>query len=107
MSIDKELLKQNWIKEHGPFEKSCYANPDNNSDYYHWGCCCRCEFQIEIRKHPWNGEPFKGSIMDVAGWACVGTDMVEGESKLRAATYMDRKHGQCEIYKERKENEQE
>lgn len=67
----------------------------------HQECCCQCEFQIELRKHPSNQEigGAKGSVLSIIGWVCDNPELQE-ENK-RVGIFFDTQHGLCECFKER------
>lgn len=57
-------------------------------------CCCNCEFQKKVNKHPKNSEPFKGSISEPLGYVCtVSIGASSGEF-----IFFDTKHGMCELH---------
>jgi len=57
------------------------------------GCCCECEYQSTVYKHPWNiNEYAKGSIKEIMGYICkIPYD--------KGSIFMDRKHSFCEEFK--------
>lgn len=62
-------------------------------------CCCRCKFYARVTRHPWNDEPFKGSINNSFGWVCMMFPMTNnGEDKDPPAIFSDRGHGLCEMF---------
>ena len=63
-------------------------------------CCCNCENQLKLMKHPWNKEFGKGSITEQCGYVCVmkfGDNSNSGE-----AVYFDFEHGMCEMHHRKK-----
>ena len=63
------------------------------------GCCCECEYQHHLFKHPWNKNEFtNGSITDQMGFVCL-------VPFSRGAIFSDREHGFCEEYKQRNKDE--
>ena len=62
------------------------------------GCCCKCEYNIALMKHPLNTNEGKGKMSDLFGYACIGFHSV-GE---RVAHYFDKEHGMCELFKQQK-----
>jgi hypothetical protein len=60
------------------------------------GCCCECEYQTVLHKHPWNKEEYaNGSISEIMGYVChIPGDM--------GAIFFDRKHSFCEEFVKRK-----
>jgi hypothetical protein len=65
------------------------------------GCCCKCEYNIPLMKHPMNLDIGKGRMSEKMGYACIGFFSVNE----RIATFFDKEHGMCELFKQ-KENEQ-
>jgi len=71
-------------------DKKCYK-PDFNNQ-----CCCNCNNQIELRKHPGNNDFGKGSIMEKCGYVCVAKfDMDEN---YKTGIFFDSVHGMCEMW---------
>lgn len=58
---------------------------------WHDRCCCNCEYQRWIFKHPWNKGDGKGSVNDVMGFGCA----VEGAPVV---IFKDSLHGLCEMH---------
>jgi len=55
-------------------------------------CCCVCEYQEPIYKHPCNENEYaKGSISEIMGYAC----RVPGDIGM---IFSDRKHSFCEEF---------
>ena len=52
-------------------------------------CCCKCASQYPVFAHPWNKDPFKGSILKQIGWGC----LIEGR-----ITFFDFEHSECEMF---------
>ena len=61
-------------------------------------CCCLCQSQVVIKKHPWNKGKAKGSILETMGYGCA-VDIGEPE---RNVTFSDSAHGDCEMFEKRK-----
>lgn len=59
-------------------------------------CCCNCEYQYPLSKHPGNKGIFQGRVTEVFGYACMPLDLYP------YATFFDFKHGMCECWGERK-----
>ena len=56
------------------------------------GCCCACEHQYKVYKHPSNENEYaKGSVLEIMGWIC----LIRGD---KGGTFMDREHSMCEEY---------
>ena len=63
-------------------------------------CCCECIHYLTLTKHPWNKNPFKGSILEGSGLhACT---VMHYTDKNYTGMISDRKHGSCELWKSRK-----
>lgn len=65
---------------------------------YRGECCCNCQHQIILLKHPWNNGELKGNMDEETGlYACnvLFTGVLE---KSQKAILFDRKHGECEMY---------
>jgi len=71
-------------------------------------CCCNCDNQKPLFKHPLNGNQKqgliedklkigKGPISEQMGWVC--HIKFEEEEKY---VFFDREHGMCELWQERK-----
>ena len=60
-------------------------------------CCCNCDYQLTLTKHPENKSFGKGSISEGCGWACLA---LFGENNYRAV-FGDTEHSSCEMYKRR------
>src|SRR3990167_418163 len=54
-------------------------------------CCCNCQHQRVIFKHPWNSGSNQGSVSDVAGFGCA----CEGGNVI---IFKDNFHGMCEMH---------
>jgi len=66
---------------------------------YKGQCCCECIHYLALTKHPWNKEPFKGSVLEESGlYACI---VFHYTDKDYTGMISDRKHGSCELWKER------
>ena len=58
-------------------------------------CCCNCQSQIKLTKHPWNKYFGKGPISEFCGFACiVKMDFDQGQ----VGTFYDKEHGFCELH---------
>jgi len=56
-------------------------------------CCCNCEYQVEIVRHPWNKSPeHKGPITEIAGWGCQAPDF---DKKV---IFFEVEHAACEMH---------
>ncbi len=66
---------------------------DGNKD---GDCCCNCEFQRPLYKHPTNDvwSEAHGSIMHQLAWICALPD----PDTYPDVYYMDHKHGMCELH---------
>jgi hypothetical protein len=53
-------------------------------------CCCKCKFNKQVNKHPWNEGNAKGPISEKIGYVCT----VDTEAFI----YSDREHGECEMF---------
>jgi hypothetical protein len=64
-------------------------------------CCCNCDFQLTLTKHPWNkSKKFKGNIDEVTGlYVCVNGYVGFGD---KTGPISDRVHGICELHTPRK-----
>jgi len=58
------------------------------------GCCCKCEYNIPLMKHPINLNIGKGNMSEIMGFACIGFFSVNE----RIAHFFDKEHGMCELY---------
>ena len=67
-------------------------------------CCCKCKFQVELLKHPWNKlKEARGQISETFGYGCKVFRFPEGKNKhSRKIVFSDRKHGMCELFEGRK-----
>lgn len=73
-------------------EKCFKGWPDSQSGR----CCCNCQHQYEVMRHPWNtmvGGRMKGPVTVNAGWGCAGVS--EGEKKV---IFMQEQHSMCEAH---------
>ena len=58
-------------------------------------CCCNCENQIKLKKHPWN-KIYQGSMSEDSGlYACIAEHDMDDK---REGTIFESKHGFCEFY---------
>ena len=64
---------------------------------WHDRCCCNCQSQRVIFKHPWNKGDGKGRMTDVMGFGCDSShdNLYEG---IPAIIFMDARHGMCEMH---------
>jgi len=62
-------------------------------------CCCNCQHQRVIFKHPWNSGSNQGSVSDVAGFGCA----CEGWNVI---IFIDNIHGMCEMHEVKNFEEQ-
>lgn len=65
---------------------------------YNGRCGCNCQYQVEIRKHPWNTGEAKGSIMEVLGYGCRAPDL---QDERKMIIFFDKPHCMCELYTKR------
>lgn len=62
-------------------------------------CCCNCEYQYEIMRHPWNtmvGGRMKGPVTQNAGWGCYALGVEDDAPKL---IFQEDEHSMCEMHK--------
>lgn len=85
--------------------KMLVEGKDSCEHGYKGACCCNCQNQIKLFKHPMNGSsPIDnlkfgaGSITDQCGWVCMNPEIGEGKSGI----YFDHEHGMCECWEKRK-----
>ena len=64
---------------------------------YKGDCCCNCQYQTTLFKHPWNKGKLKGSMKEVSGLYSCNVIFLMG-NKHGGAVLFDRKHGMCEMY---------
>ena len=65
---------------------------------YKGQCCCECLYQLALTKHPWNKEPYKGSIKENTGlYICISM-----HNETNTGVISDRKHGSCEMWRGKK-----
>lgn len=66
---------------------------------YKGDCCCKCKHQLKIHVCDC------GKCATVKGWICkIFYEMAESSGKShrhKVVTYMDRKHGCCEMFEKR------
>ncbi len=67
---------------------------------YNGDCCCNCTQQLELFKHPWNKEPFKGAISESTGLYVCTT--FHAQDKNNKGILFTKKHGICECHQPRK-----
>jgi hypothetical protein len=67
-----------------------------NCDKGHNGqCCCNCQYQTPITKHPWNKGEANGSILDHFGYACTVFNSMDSKEPF---VFFNSQHGSCEMY---------
>ena len=72
-----------------------------NKKCYHLKCCCKCEFQQRVRKHPCNIKLGKGSMRKTFGYVCDGLEKSQGCKN--ALIFFDNRHMVgCEIHTPKK-----
>lgn len=73
--------------------------PKCNEPGNHQGrCCCNCQWQKPLVKHPWNKlELFKGRISEQIAWVCTTPE-------LESAIVSEREHSCCEVHDYKEEN---
>ena len=77
----------------------CYkgwAMKDGNSS---GRCCCNCEYQFEVMRHPWNklsGGRMLGPVTMNAGWGCYAVGAEMDEKKI---IFYEDEHSVCEMHK--------
>lgn len=59
-------------------------------------CCCTCDHQRKLTKHPSNTEFGKGPMNEFCGYVC--TMWFNDGSNEGHATYFDGQHGICEMW---------
>lgn len=65
---------------------------------YKGTCCCMCQYQEPVHKHPWNkSELAKGRITEVMGYVCRSLELPN--------IFSESQHGCCELYLKRKIND--
>ena len=63
---------------------------------WHDRCCCNCQNQVVIGKHPWNKGAGKGRVTDIMGYGCATPDWdFDG---IQGIMFMDKNHGLCEMH---------
>ena len=60
-------------------------------------CCCTCNHQRVIMKHPWNKGDGKGRIAEVMGYGCEPPDFAQDGGKP-SLVFFDGEHGMCEMH---------
>lgn len=77
--------------------RECYEGWKKEDGNRYGKCCCTCEHQVRIMKHPWNKiEELKGSMTEVAFYGC---NMTEFNKDVVA---LNSQHGVCEMWMENK-----
>lgn len=67
---------------------------------WHTGaCCCNCQNQKRLMKHPWNNVVGKGQCTEQMGFVCVLPDELEENHEY---IYFESEHGYCELHMWRK-----
>lgn len=61
---------------------------------WHDRCCCNCQHQRVIFKHPWNKGEAKGSCTEIMGFGC-------GVEGMQIVIFKDSFHGLCEMHEMR------
>jgi hypothetical protein len=61
-------------------------------------CCCNCQNQRVILKHPWNKDDKKGHTTDVVGFGCAAPGHTHDGTS--AVIFKDVRHGMCEMYED-------
>lgn len=66
-----------------------------NKGWHTGECCCNCQNQIELFKHPCNKKN-KGKISETTGmYACIVQIEITGDKK---GILLENKHGFCELH---------
>jgi len=60
-------------------------------------CCCNCNNQIKLFKHPGNAGVFEGSILEESGYCACEALFLEDDNENKAIAF-DSQHGMCELY---------
>ena len=62
------------------------------------GCCCECDNQVTIFRHPLSPHGYKGSVMESNGkYLCLAPELSIGEP-VRGGFVFSKKHGMCEMF---------
>ena len=67
-----------------------------NGAWHDGSCCCNCQHQLNLFKHPWNKEVGQGSINEQMGYVCTAFDEMDNSKQ---AIFFEHKHGMCELHK--------
>lgn len=73
----------------------CYKGWSKEDGNTKGRCCCNCQHQVEIHRHPWNslsGGRMKGPISLIAGWGCQAPDF---DGKI---IFFEDEHACCEVH---------
>ncbi|OGP65012.1 MAG: hypothetical protein A3K22_02210 [Deltaproteobacteria bacterium RBG_16_42_7] len=68
-------------------------------------CCCNCQNQRIIFKHPLNKGGGKGRISELMGFGCAVPGFKLGEG-ISSIIFMDLRHGMCELHKPKVDNKE-
>lgn len=60
-------------------------------------CCCKCNRQYTVYKHPWNQGFAKGPISKIMGYACSMPEFNKGRGQ-KTMIFFNNKHGMCEMF---------
>lgn len=77
----------------------CYKGWEMKDGNSSGRCCCNCEYQYEVMRHPWNtgaGGRMLGPVTMNAGWGCYALGAESDEKKI--IFYQD-EHSMCELHK--------
>lgn len=58
-------------------QNKCYQGWSKEEGNSQGRCCCNCEYQVKIMRHPWNqlvGGRMKGPVTEIAGYGCTILD---------------------------------
>lgn len=78
--------------------EQCFEGWSSAYDNTQRRCCCNCQHQQPIVGHPWNKhELTKTPMTKIIGWGCHGPELYP------IVTFMDGKHGMCEMHEFRTE----
>ena len=64
----------------------------------HDKCCCTCEHQMMLMKHPFNKGVGKGSITEIFGWVCKLPSLFGKDQGV----FFSKKHGLCDGWEKKK-----
>lgn len=74
-----------------------------DKSHFQGACCCNCQMQRKLMKHPANKDIGKGPISEEMGYVCI-TPFDDG-SNLGKAIFFDGEHGMCEMHVPKKDIE--